>query len=205
MMAEDGARVAKPQTTTRPVIKLKARIVAVGRGVGAAVPTEPVERLDLDLEGITGDRHAGFVRPADSRVPWYRRGEPIHNERQLSIVSVEELAAVSERLQLPDIRAEWLGANVVVEGIPHLSLVPRGTRLFCASGAVLAVTDQNAPCRLAGASLAKAVGAGTDLALRFVDAAKRARGVVAYVDRAGAVVAGDTVDVRIPEQWLWER
>jgi hypothetical protein len=203
-MAEDGFLfVTQPAIT--PAIKLKARIVAVGHGVGDAVPTQPVERLELGLEGIAGDRHAGFVRGADSRVPWYGRGEAIHNERQVSIVSVEELAAVAKRLQLAEIRAEWLGANVVVEGVPNLSLVPRGTRFFCASGAVLAVTDQNAPCRLAGASLAKAVDGGAELALRFVEAAKRGRGVVAYVDRAGGVAAGDTVNVRVPEQWLWER
>ena len=67
------------------------------------------------------------------------------------------------------------------------SFIPRGTRLFFPSGAVLAVTDQNAPCRIAGAEVERNLPASDGLALRFAAAAKRLRGVVAYVDRPGII------------------
>jgi hypothetical protein len=186
-----------------PVVKLTGRLVRLAVGVGDDVATRVVESLALSLEGIDGDRHGGFTRPADVRVPWYERGEPIHNERQLTIVSVEDLAEIARRLDLDRVEPEWLGANLLVEGIPRLSALPRGTRLFFSSGAALAVTDQNAPCRLAGGAISAAVGGDDRLPYRFVAAAKRLRGVTAYVDRAGVAAAGDEVRLRVPEQWIW--
>src|SRR5262249_28124756 len=146
-MADDIRHEMAPAVT--PVIKLEGRTEGLAAGVGDAIETRTVERLSLSLEGIAGDRHAGFVRPAHVRVPWHKRGTPIHNERQLSLVSAEELANIADALGLPAIEPEWLGANVLVTGIPRFSSIPRGTRLFFASGAVLAVTDQNIPCRVA--------------------------------------------------------
>jgi hypothetical protein len=201
-MADDIGQESAP--TIIPVIKLEARTEALAVGVGDAVETLAVERLSLALEGIVGDRHSGFVRPADVRVPWHERGTPIHNERQLSLVSAEELAEIAAALGLPRIAPEWLGANVLVAGIPRFSSIPRGTRLFFASGAVVTVTDQNAPCRIAGGALAKAVGGDDKLPFRFVAASKRLRGVVAYVDRAGDLAMGDTIQVRVPRQWIWQ-
>jgi hypothetical protein len=200
-MAAERRTGQDPEITR--VIKVKGRVVRLAKGVADAVPTRRVERLDLSLEGIAGDRHAGFVRPADSRVPWYRRGELIHNERQISLVAMEELAEIAAVLGLPGVEPEWLGANVAVEGVTAFSALPRGTRIVASSGAVLAVTDQNVPCRLAGRALAEAAGADDALALSFVEAARRRRGVVAYVDRAGPIAEGDTLALRVPEQWIW--
>ena len=204
-MGDDGSRVGAGEAgiAVTPVIKRTGRLERLAVGVGDAVETRPVEAIDLSLEGISGDRHAGFVRPADVRVPWHKRGDPIHNERQISIVSVEELAAIAAGLGLPAVEPEWLGANLLVAGIPAFSSIPRGTRLFFPSGATLAVTDQNAPCRLAGGALARAVSGGGGLPFQFVAVAKRLRGVTAYVDRAGVIAAGDSISVRVPEQWIW--
>ena len=43
--------------------KLTGRAVGLAVGVGDAVETRPVETIELSLEGIAGDRHAG-VRTA---------------------------------------------------------------------------------------------------------------------------------------------
>lgn len=185
-----------------PATTINATALRVAIGQGKEVATLVVDGVDLTLEGIPGDRHAGFVRPADVRVPWFRRGDPIRNERQLSIVSLEDLAEIAASLGVETIEPEWLGANLLVSGIPSFSFIPRGTRLFFPSGATLAVTDQNAPCRLAGRVVADHAG-GERMAARFVDVSKRLRGVVAFVDRAGRVAAGDAIEVRVPEQWHW--
>jgi len=202
MMADE----ARPAATIEvlPVIKCRGRVERLAVAPGEAVGACSLERLAVTHEGIVGERHAGFTRPADVRVPWFPRGEPIHNERHLSIVSLEELAVIASRLGIERVEPEWLGANLAVSGIPDFTFIPRGTRLFFPSGAVLAVTDQNAPCRIAGGEVERNLHAGHEgLALKFAPAAKRLRGVVAYVDRPGELAIGDTIEVRVPEQWLW--
>lgn len=200
-MADEGRRIGT-EIAIAPVIKRKARAVSLAVGQGEEIATRRVEAIELTLEGIPGDRHAGFVRPADVRVPWFKRGDPIHNERQLSIVSIEELAEIAAALGIAEVEPEWLGANLAVAGLPAFSMIPRGTRLFFPSGAALAITDQNAPCRIAGAELARHQG-GERLDFRFVEVSRRLRGVVATVDKAGRIAAGDAIDVRVPEQWVW--
>ena len=164
--------------------------------------TAAVERLVLGLDGIAGDRHGGFERLSSGREPWYPRGTPIRNARHLSILSVEELAEIARRLEVPEIDARNIGANLVVEGIPRLSMLPRGTRLAIGPAAALHVDDQNAPCRIAGRSLARALDR-PDIELAFARQAQRLRGVVAAVDRAGEIAVGDEIVAHLPEQWIY--
>jgi hypothetical protein len=165
--------------------------------------TRKIERIELGADGIPGDRHGGILRGADARTPWHRRGARIFNDRQISLVSQEELVAIAEGLGIAAIEAETLGANVLVGGIAQFSMLPRGTRMFFPSGATLVLTDQNAPCRISGAALAARYPDEPRLAFRFVEVARRMRGMVAYVERPGVLTAGDAIEFRIPEQWLW--
>ncbi|GLK75131.1 molybdenum cofactor sulfurase [Methylopila jiangsuensis] len=164
--------------------------------------TEPVESLDLTLEGVPGDLHAGFTRAAGSREPWHPRGVEMRSGRQLSIVSEEELAEVAARLGLARIEAGWIGANLLLTGVARLSYLPAGTRLFFASGAAIVVEEPNAPCRDAGRAIAGHTGRPGD-ELSFPKAARRLRGVVASVERAGRIVSGEPVTIRVPEQWIY--
>lgn len=176
-------------------------LVASGRNfVTSAVPS-----LDLDLEGIVGDIHRGYGRRSGGREPWYGRGTLIRNERQLSVVCPDELAQVAHDMGLAEARPEWIGANLVLEGIPDLSMVPSGTLLFFEGGVTLKVDGQNHPCKLAGRSIADHVDAADRdaVALSFVKAAKRRRGLVAWVEKPGTVTVGERVSARIPEQWIY--
>ena len=96
-------------------------------------------------------------------------------------------------MDLPQLEPSWIGANLVVSGIPDLTQIPRGTRLHFPGKACLAVEDENAPCRHAGRGIAEhhPERAGIDLA--FVPAAKRRRGLVAWIERPGTIKAGDTI------------
>src|SRR5690606_17214266 len=132
---------------------------------------------------IAGDRHFGFVRPSGSREPWYERETPIRSRRQLSLLSVEELDQIARNLGVPEVRAEWIGANLLIEGIPRASFLPAGTRLHFEGGAVAMVEKMNGPCRKSGAKVAAHYPERADLDLAFTPAAKRLRGVVATVDR----------------------
>lgn len=179
-------------------------VLAMIADEGASFRTRPTDTLDVTFEGIPGDRHAGYQKTADARVPWYKRGTPMANERHVSIVSVEDLSAIAGAMALPRVRPEWLGANIVCEGLPALSFLPRGTRLHFPSGAALVVSDQNAPCRGPGRNIAAAYpDDGRALDLLFPKVAKRLRGLTLRVERVGAIRAGDAIDARLPEQWIY--
>jgi hypothetical protein len=182
-----------------------------GRCEALYVETEPypetrqVEELVLDLQGIPGTRHYGFTRKAGPREPWYRRGMEMRSGRQITIVSCEEIAAIAAAMQIDALAPEWIGANVVTSGIANLSILPSGTRVVFAE-ATLVVEAQNAPCRIAGKAIAQhltpdAPPGGLDLT--FPKMAK-GRGVVASVERAGTIRAGEIVTVKVSPQTLWQ-
>jgi hypothetical protein len=164
--------------------------------------TEPVAVLQTDLAGIIGDRHHGFTRPAGAREPWYPRGTPIRSGRQLSIVAIEELEDIARRLDIPHLEPGWIGANILVSGIPAFTRLPCGARLVCHDGAVLVNEGENAPCRFAGAEIARHFPERPGLDRLFPKAAIHLRGIVASVELAGMIAPGQ-LTVKIPEQRLW--
>jgi MOSC domain-containing protein YiiM len=164
-----------------------------------------VDAFDADYEGIAGDYHRGWTRKSGGREPWYSRGTEMRNERQISIVSSDELRIIADRMGLAEILPEWIGANLVIDGVPMLSMIPSGTRMFFAGGVTLKVDSQNAPCRIAGQLVARRAGLADtpESALRFPMSAQRLRGLVAWVEKPGRIARGEDVSVRIPEQWIY--
>jgi hypothetical protein len=148
----------------------------------------------LSFEGVVGDVHAGLTRGADSRTPWYPRGTIIRNDRQVSIVSVEELARIAKELNVPEVKPEWLGANLLLIGIPDLSILPWDIRLVFSSGAVLSHLHENNPCSGPGKLIAMEYNQ-PDLASQFPQAAMHLRGLVATVELPGIIAKGDEVQV----------
>ena len=198
-MDEEIATVTKV-----PGRRVNARVAGIYAARSAAdLTSTAVDTLALELAGVPGDRHYGFSRKAGSREPWYPRGTEIRSGRQVSIVSIEELAEVARRMELPALPAEWIGANLLLESVPNLSYLPPGTRLFFEGDASLVVEGINAPCRDAGRSIARHTGGRDEFELMFPKVARDLRGVVASVERAGIVRAGTDVQVRIPEQRLY--
>jgi hypothetical protein len=189
-----------------PARKLAAKAAALYVAPADHFQTRPVDELRLGFDGISGDFHAGPTRRSGGREPWYPRGTEMRNERQLSVVAADELAIVAERMGLAEIKPEWIGANLMIEGVPNLSMLPSGTLLFFKGGVTLKVDAQNGPCRIAGRSIAENAGMA-DIeagALLFPKVAKRLRGVVAWVEKPGAVRAGEEISVRVPEQWIYQ-
>lgn len=170
---------------------------------GADFVSRPVDALVLDFAGIVGDLHAGLTRPAGVREPWHPRGTEIRNGRQLTIVSSIELAEVAAAMGIPEIRPEWIGANLVFADIPDLSLLPPGTRLLFGPGAALLVEGDNAPCRSAGKSIGRNYPDRDGIDLAFPRHGQNKRGLVASVEKPGAIRAGAEASVRIPAQRLY--
>ena len=190
----------------RPAFKLEAGVAGLFAALGDTSVTEPVEHLALSFEGIDGDIHAGYTRKSGGREPWYARGTEMRNERQLSIVCLDELAQVASGMDIARIAPEWIGANMVLAGVPQLSMMPPRTVLFFEHGVTLRIDGQNAPCRFAGAKIAENYPERnqTELALSFPKMAKRLRGLVAWVEVPGTIRRDETVELKVPEQWIWQ-
>lgn len=175
-----------PDLTTGTVLA-----VLVSRDKHSLVST-PQAEVNATFEGLEGDLHAGITRPSDGRKPFYPRGTLIRNDRQVSLVAAEELAEVAQALNLPEIRPEWLGANLLIGGLPALTLLPSGTRLFFSGGAVLLISDENLPC-VGPAKVIQARFPQNPHCKDFPRAALHKRGLVAVVERPGLIRVGDSV------------
>ena len=157
-----------------------------------------VRESRLLFSGMEGDCHGGLTRKSDSRMlKQFKRGTLVKNARQLSILSTEELAEVSNAMGIPNVRPEWVGANLVTRGIPDLTLLPPSTRLQFPSGAMIVVDMENLPCRYPADIIEKNHPEQTT---GFVKAAKHKRGVVGWVEAEGAIRMGDAITIWIPPQ-----
>lgn len=163
---------------------------------------EPVLTMELTFAGMAGEHHGGQTRPSCSRVTaLYPVGTEIRNVRQLSILSSEELSRIAAAIDLPEIDPAWLGASLVIEGIPDFSHVPPSARLQAESGATLVVDMNNRPCKYPARTIERArPGHGKG----FKAAAVGLRGVTAWVEREGRLTIGETLRLHIPDQRAWQ-
>ncbi|MCT8160969.1 MOSC domain-containing protein [Pseudoruegeria sp. SHC-113] len=167
-----------------------------------ALASAPREVLELRFSGPVGEDHGGLTRPSCSRViSQYPRSTEIRNTRQLSVVSAEELAKIAAQLGLPQLDPAWIGATVVIEGIPDFSHIPPSSRLQGENGATLTVDMQNRPCHLP-APVIEAAQPGHGKG--FKAAAKGLRGVTAWVEREGSLRLGEAITLHIPDQRPWQ-
>lgn len=157
----------------------------------ATFVTREVPDFRVELAGIPGDRHYGLLRPADSRQNIYPRGTMIANRRQISIVSSEECMRIARQMGLPELKPEWLGANVLVSGLEILTELPAGVRFLFPDGTGLINEGENLPCIGPGKVIAEMIG-DEGLARKFVSAALKLRGIVCSVEREGMIRRGDS-------------
>ncbi len=158
--------------------------------------------IRLTLDGPEGDCHTGSMRKSDSRtLKLYPRDIEIRNVRQLTVLSLEELAEIALELGIPVFDPGWFGANIVVSGIPDLTLLPPSTRLQFPSGATIVVDLENMPC----SQIAAIVGQHhPEVQMKVVKTATHKRGVTAWVEREGAVLVDDHVGIFIPPQRVYQ-
>jgi len=162
---------------------------------------EALQEVMATFAGVEGEEHAGLTRPSCSRVTsQYPKGTEIRNVRQFSILSAEDLAAIAEKMGVEAVDPAWVGASMVVRGIPDFTHVPPSSRLQTATGTTLVVDMENRPCHLPAKVIDEdAPGKGK----AFKTAAKGRRGVTAWVEREGILRVGDTVTLHVPDQRPW--
>ena len=161
--------------------------------------TEPLNELRFELEGIEGDRHFGHVRYSSGREKKYYSNQTLtRNNRQWSGVSTEEIEIIKSEMQLPEVLPEWLGANLLVSGIPNFSKLPPLSHLMIGDDKTcLVVFEENGPCIYPD----KVINENVEIKSKksFPKAARGLRGVVGWIDKAGLIKVGDKIVVLIPE------
>ena len=183
--------------------KYEAEIIYLGhvKDRDAALTSDPVSEMELSFGGYGAEAHAGLTRPSCSRVTaLYPKGTQIRNTRQVSLIAEEELSQIAEKMGIGSLRPEWLGASVMVKGIPNFTHLPPSARLQAPSGATLVVDMENRPCHLP----APVIDQHHDGAGRaFKSAAKGKRGVTAWVECEGKIAIGDRLKLFVPDQPKW--
>ena len=193
-----------------PAKKLSGTVSRVLKAEGQDFVSQDVEVLDLGYGGIRNDFHEGQTRLSGAREPWYPRGTEMRNERQFSILSEEELDEIAQTMGIEKVDAGWIGANLVMKGIPNLTYLPPRTLLMFDGGVTIRIDGDNGPCKYAGAEIARNLGEtaedlkNTETALNFVKAAKMKRGLVGWVEREGTIRPGEGFTARIWPQWIYE-
>ena len=97
------------------------KVRSVHAGVSEDLGKETRETIQLELDGVVGDRHRSFQRETweDDKQP---KGTIRRNERHWSAVSVEEISLIEQAMDLAEpLSAASLGANLCLEGVPDLS------------------------------------------------------------------------------------
>lgn len=167
----------------------------------AALASAPQPDATVGFEGIAGEAHGGLTRPACSRVAMlHPRDVPIRNTRQITLLSAEELAQTAANMGLSELDPAWVGASLVVEGIPDLSHLPPSSRLQGPDGVTLTVDMINHPCTLSGKSVE---GFAPGFGPAYKPAAMGLRGVTAWVEREGRLALGDSLRLFVPTQRPW--
>ena len=111
------------------------------------ITSEPVPDMPLTFAGPENEVHAGETRLSCSRVlGQHPRGTTIRNARQLCLVGAEEMAAVAAELGLTDFDYAWVGASVVIAGLPDFTHLPPSSRLQGSDGVTLVIDMENQPC-----------------------------------------------------------
>ena len=186
--------------------KIVGQVISVHIGAHDELGKEEHPGVQVELDGIVGDRHQSYERScwAGDKQP---EGTIRRNERQWSAVSTEELAEIQAAMDLSEsLTAASLGANLCITGIAELSRLPKGTVLKFPSGAELIVEEYNPPCLGMGKKLASmyTTKSGEPLSsTAFSKAAKLIRGIVGSVEVAGTISAGDEVTVELFETPAW--
>ena len=154
-----------------------------------------VKQLEFRLDGVIGDRHAGF-----ERVTWEGDDKQVantlrRNERQWSAVSSEELDEISEKMNLRvPLNAGDIGANFCVSGANNFSKLPKGTIFKFDSGVELIVEEYNPPCLGMSKNLAQKILDKNGNVLGetlFLQVAKYLRGLVGVVEVPGMIHKND--------------
>lgn len=180
---------------------IKVEAVYIGDSQDSLVKT-PVDLIEVNLEGIVGDKHGGFTKKADSRDRELFgnkivKGQMVRNWRQWSGLETSEMARVARNMGLDSFDPAFLGPNVLFSGIEGFTQLPKGSTIWFPEDAVFYIEGENLPCIGPGEQIAKQHPEVNPS--KFVKAAMGLRGLVGTVYRPGVIRPGELAVVHLYE------
>lgn len=173
-----------------------AASILVNSDASVGLESHQSDSVKVTYGGFEGDAHSGVTRLSCGRVvAQYPRGTEIRNSRQLTVISVHELHEIATRMGIPEVKPEWIGANIVLDGVHNVTKIPPSSRIIFEGGVSLVVDMENGPCIHPGKVIERfhpGIGAA------FVKAALGRRGVTAWVERDGNLRKGESFQVHSP-------
>jgi len=180
----------------------RTEVILVNSTPDEDLSSSRVESAEVTYQGFQDESHSGLVRKACIRVRnMYAEGTEIRNTRQISILSSEELARIADNMGVSNLEPEWVGANLMLSGIPNFTKLPPSTRLIFEGGAAVVIDLENSPCKYPGEIIDRH---HPGLGNLFAKSAVGLRGVTAWVEREGRINTGDSIRVFIPPQQIYE-
>lgn len=182
---------------------LTAKVCFLGiNNDGQDLSTSELSSVSVDYTGFVGDSHSGLTRSSCVRVrSQYPKGTEIRNTRQISALSWEDIELIRDTMHLDTLDPGWLGANLILQGLPNFSKLPPSSRLIAPNGTSLVVDMENAPCRFPGDIIEQH---RPEFGKLFPQAALGRRGVTLWVERTGSLQTGDTLTLHIPPVCNWQ-
>ncbi len=153
------------------------------------------------MEGLSGDYHYGLTLETHGRQPEYPRGTKIFNQRQVSLLSKEELSTTANELGIEKVDITWLAGNLLISGIENFSTLPFGSRMIFEGGVVLVCAGENLPCSKPAKTTQLQYPQKEDVARNFVKASMHRRGITAWVEHPAVMNCGETFKVELPQPW----
>lgn len=188
----------------------KVKPIATGIVEALAINGREVTDVVFTFDGSFGDTHSNRFRKLNNHDGEYlatselTKGSKVFNWRSWTGLSSEEIHSTEQALDYK-IPVGCLLENIRISGIPSFSKLAPTTRLVFPTKAregmvrqvILAVWEENSPCKTVGKRLAKIYN-NHDLEADFVRTAKDNRGVMGIVLSNGVVSKGDKVLVYPP-------
>ena len=179
----------------------RIEFIGVNSSLSEDLTSRSLDAVQMTHAGFEGEDHGGLDRSACSRLSnVHPQGVTLKNHRQLTVLSTEEMAETALAMDIETgIDPCWVGANLVLSGVPSLTFLPPGTRLQLPDGGTIVVDMENGPCKFPGEIIDRHhPGKGKTYPI----AARGKRGFTAFVERAGVVKQGDPVEIFTPQQQL---
>jgi len=163
--------------------------------VGGYSVTRKVDSLEVDYQGIFGDRHRGLHRLSTGRErAIYPKGTEIAQRRHILAISRDDCLRLSGRMGI-EITPELLGANLLIGGNNnhlHTSAMPPNTYFLVASAGEIETVPKppiatlihyvaQEGCGVTGNAIAEYYG-DNSLTKKFADVAKNDRGILLSIE-----------------------
>ena len=172
--------------------------------------TERKKSIQVNLDGIEGERHYGYSFESDSRMKnLYEKGTKVRFSRQWLAVSEFELEEIRKNLDIKDyISPEHIGANILIDTVKHLSKLPMMSHLVFSksesliykdpSNVVLVSYAEVKPCTIAATAISNDLKSES-VKSQFVKCSSDLRGLAGWIEKGGNIQEGDSVFLLTPK------